>query len=109
MPAVVEFNFFDTFAGDGVRDDDGRFFINRFGLLNCVDKGADIVTVNLEYVPVKRLVLLGDAVERHHVFGHTVYLDIVAIHNRREVREFIGPRKHRRLPRVAGVLLAVGH
>src|SRR3989338_4793676 len=72
VPAVVELDFFDAFAGDGVRQNERRLFINRFGLLHGAHDGAYIVAVYLQHMPAEGLVFGAQVLQRHHVFRHAV-------------------------------------
>jgi hypothetical protein len=58
---------------------DLRLAFNLLGALDVFDERADVVAVALEHFPVERAVLVGQRLERHHVFGAAVDLDEVAV------------------------------
>src|SRR3989344_2974539 len=101
VPVIIKLYLFYSFAGDGVSQNQRRLFINRFRLLYRADNRVDIVPVRLQHMPAERLVLGAQVLQRHHVFGHAVYLYVIAVDERGKVGEFVCARKHRRLPRVA--------
>src|SRR3989344_2384359 len=109
VPVIVELYLLNSFAGDGVGNNDGRFFIYRLGLVYSSDKCGNVVAVDLYDVPVKGLVLGAQVFKRHHLLCHAVDLYIIAVNNSSEVGEQVVAHKHRRLPRIACVLLAVAH
>src|SRR3989344_93994 len=109
VPFVVEFDVVNTFAGDGVRDDDRRLLIDRFCLVTCRDELRDIVAVDFQDMPVERLIFLPQGFQRHDVFRHAVDLDVVTVDDGREVRESVLPREKDGFPEIPFLMLAVGH
>src|SRR3989344_5908951 len=109
VPAIVALYFGNALTRNGVRDDERRLLGDCLGLLHCLDKLSNIVAVYLEHMPVEGAILIGERLERHNVFDHAVYLNIVTVHHRREVRELIFTCEHRRLPRASLLLFSIAH
>ena len=68
----------------------------------------EIMSVDLDHVPIERRIFFGERLKRHYFFGDPVDLDAIAIDDDREVAQSILSREHHRLPRVAFLMLAIG-
>ncbi len=99
----------DAFARNGVGDDDHRFFNDGFGHIHGVNNRFNVVTVNLQHVPVKRFPFVAQVVERHHHFGGAVNLNIIAVDNDDHIRQLVLGGQHNSFPVVAFVQFAVAN
>src|SRR3989338_2436122 len=77
VPTIIALYLADTLAGNGVRENHGRFFIDSFRLFACGDELWDIVAVYFQYMPIESFILIAQRFERHDALGVTVYLDII--------------------------------
>src|SRR3989344_1065561 len=109
VPVVIAFYLRHALARDRVRDDKRRLLAHRLRFFGPGTHGGDIVAVHLEHVPIKCAVLIREGLERHHVFGIPVDLNIIAVHDRGEPGESVFPCEHRRLPRVPPLLFRIAH
>src|SRR3989344_8217574 len=85
VPFIVELNFMNTLAGDGVGDDDRRFFIDRLSFVARRDELRNVVAIDFQDVPVERLVFIAQRLKWHDIFRHAVDLDVVAVDDGCEV------------------------
>ena len=92
-----------------MRDDQGRFFKDRARFRGGGDDGLEAVPVDLQDVPIERLIFLPERLQGHHVLGEAVYLDVVAVDERGQVGKFVLAREHRRFPDVPFLLLRIRH
>jgi hypothetical protein len=99
----------DPFAGDGVGDDHDRLILDRLREVAGVDDLREVVAVDLDHMPAEGLPLLAQVFERHDLLRRPADLNVVPIGDGDEVRQPVLGGKHRRLPRVPLVLLAVAH
>src|SRR5262249_50330595 len=109
VPAEITLYLTHALAGDGVRDDDRRLFVDGIRLIACRNELRDVVAVDLKHVPVEGFVFVTERLERHYLFGHTVYLDVVPVDDGGEIREPILPSEHCRLPKISLLMLAIRH
>src|SRR3989344_6569147 len=56
MPLVVKLNLRDATPRDGVRDNEHRLFIDGSGLLASAPNLLKVVAININHVPIERLV-----------------------------------------------------
>ena len=109
MPVVIVLYLRHALPRYRVRDDKRRLLDYGFRFVNCRNKCCDIVSVHLEHMPIKCVVLIREGLKRHHVFSISVDLDVIAINDRREPGEAVFPREHRRFPCVPLLLFRVAH
>ncbi|KKW32467.1 MAG: hypothetical protein UY76_C0027G0004 [Candidatus Uhrbacteria bacterium GW2011_GWA2_52_8d] len=94
MPEIVVFHVGDAVAGNGVGDDDRRFFGDPMGSLDSGYKVADRVSGAPHHVEVKALEFCGERFQRHDLFSGAVDLDVVTVDDE-------GEGRYRRVPRLA--------
>src|SRR3989338_2301449 len=109
VPTVIALYLGHALAGDGVRNNQRGFLDNGPSLFYCRDKGAHIVPPHFKHMPAKGALLIRERLKRHHVLGHSINLDIVAVHYSREVVKFVLTREHRGLPGIHLLLFAITH
>src|SRR3990172_4209057 len=94
-------------ALDGVSDDNARAGRRRSRALQRLDDLVLVVAVDLLHLPAEGAPLIGERLLAHDVDDEAVVLDAVAVDDRREVGEAVVRRRHRRLPALALIQLAV--
>src|SRR3989344_2176417 len=85
VPAIIKLNFGHALAGNRVRDDERRLLVDCLLLVNRLHERRHIVSVNFKHMPIECAILLRERLKRHHVFSHPINLNIIAIHDRRQI------------------------
>ena len=111
MPSGNVFHEADTFAFDGIGDDDGGLSASGlgFGILQRLDHLLHVVAVDGDHVPSEAAIFFLERLDIHHVFDPAIDLEAVAIDDTDEVVELEVARFHRGFPDLAFLLLAISH
>jgi len=81
MEVRVVFHKTDTFAFDGMGNDDSWLVFYPFSFLKSSQDLVEVMAIYINGVPAKGLPLLAQRLEVHNVFGPTTELNSVAIYD----------------------------
>src|SRR3989344_1100943 len=80
MPLKFAFKFWNAFGGYSMDYNNGWFVKDRPSFTYNPINIAEIVTIGFLDMPIPSSPFVGQGIERHNIFGKTIYLDIVAIY-----------------------------
>ena len=98
----------DAAALPGLADDRGRA-LARAAPLERLDDRRHVVAVDLDRLPLEGLELLAHVPDVHDLLGRAVGLEVVVVDDRRQVRDVEVGGRHRGLPGLALLAVAVRH